>query len=917
MNDKKTPWHEVYTKLAKLLAEFGKDNPSPGQILLESVLEDKDFLKNNDWINRNLKRARGSGLDPIQIFTSFSRPKQNDKNRVDRLNSYFRLLAKYGSESYEYQEIDFSGCPTPLGLIMASFRLPQQQSEIWKAFLQIMREGKTGLTREMFGQVKKWYGVDVPSFTIFLFWIDSANFLPLDAYTANYIESNRRSRWPVYSFDGYVNLLVASNTTVYRSIAVVARDPTRHNEMEMLEIRRYFGLGIEEKLAVFPYGCQLLGVRADIKCSSALRKVLNPGELYQFNEAYDLESDPRIVYHSDKDIGLYRKGDLFLEVNAVVGKNGAGKSSLVELLLAVFNNIACKKREAGEFKSDGDFEPQEVEGLVVDVYIKALTVCKIVVKDDKISITEYRHEGNVFTPRPARNVLDYPISGLFYTAMINYSLYALNSTQDKPWLKALFHKNDAYQFPIVLDPFRKEGDIQVNVQTRLAKSRLQANLLEPRSSIPSERGSEELNFRKLTDFQEAVTLKLCLIKSKVEYVYKKKKLKEIEGHLQIVRFVQEIFGIKKNIIVHIGRETMEGRALTYIVRKLYSMSRTYPAYKDFKARSGIKNVKQFLIDIRNDPSHMAFKIKQAINYLKFNYLPKKEQFNKRIDRLSDRIEERKKRDNSLKTIHMTPPSFFDVDIEMKSIGENGLVEETEKATLFNELSSGEKQQIFSINSIIYHLRNIHSLFEHPDETLIRYPYVLLVCDEIELYFHPELQRKFLSTLLKAIASIDLSNIRGINLLFVTHSPFILSDIAKANILFLKKEEGQRYATSLNVKPDTFGANIHELLSDGFFMSNTIGAFAKEKITEIIEFCKDAEAQRNRSKVKTAYEQRKERFNFIADNIGEGYIKGILKNHIQQLEELIGQEDVYENRIRRLKGQIDELEKLQNAKNTVS
>jgi hypothetical protein len=101
------------------------------------------------------------------------------------------------------------------------------------------------------------------------------------------------------------------------------------------------------------------------------------------------------------------------------------------------------------------------------------------------------------------------------------------------------------------------------------------------------------------------------------------------------------------------------------------------------------------------------------------------------------------------------------------------------------------------------------------------------------------------------------------------------------------------------------------------MSNTIGAFAKEKITEIIEFCKDAEAQRDRSKVKTAYEQRKERFDFIADNIGEGYIKGILKNHIQQLEELIGQEDVYENRIRRLKGQIDELEKLKNAKNTVS
>jgi len=66
-----------------------------------------------------------------------------------------------------------------------------------------------------------------------------------------------------------------------------------------------------------------------------------------------------------------------------------------------------------------------------------------------------------------------------------------------------------------------------------------------------------------------------------------------------------------------------------------------------------------------------------------------------------------------------------------------------------------------------------------------------------------------------------------HLIFTTHSPFLLSDIPKENIIFLNDEPSIK---------QTFGANIHTLLSDSFFMDDGLmGEFAKNKINKIIRF----------------------------------------------------------------------------------
>ena len=166
---------------------------------------------------------------------------------------------------------------------------------------------------------------------------------------------------------------------------------------------------------------------------------------------------------------------------------------------------------------------------------------------------------------------------------------------------------------------------------------------------------------------------------------------------------------------------------------------------------------------------------------------------------------------------MIPPPIFLTDITFKSGG------------TFGSLSSGEKQYVFSLNTITYHIFNLDSI--DYDSPFIRYNYVNILFDEVELCFHPDMQRSFIHDLLKMIKSLRLEKISGLNILFATHSPFILSDIHEKNVLHLRS--GQ----SINrLNKGTFAANHHDLLHDNFFLEDGfMGKFAQEKINEVIRF----------------------------------------------------------------------------------
>ena len=163
--------------------------------------------------------------------------------------------------------------------------------------------------------------------------------------------------------------------------------------------------------------------------------------------------------------------------------------------------------------------------------------------------------------------------------------------------------------------------------------------------------------------------------------------------------------------------------------------------------------------------------------------------------------------SSLITEASIPPPFFDTAI--------GLVELNTGAYVpFEFLSSGEKQQAYSISALVYHLKNLDSVSDdNSSSERVAYPYIQLVLEEVELYYHPELQRQLIKNILDGIKQANLRHIKWISICIVTHSPFVLSDIPSNNVLALRKDGDEVF----NIP--CFASNIHEMLKLSFFLKH--------------------------------------------------------------------------------------------------
>ncbi len=152
-----------------------------------------------------------------------------------------------------------------------------------------------------------------------------------------------------------------------------------------------------------------------------------------------------------------------------------------------------------------------------------------------------------------------------------------------------------------------------------------------------------------------------------------------------------------------------------------------------------------------------------------------------------------------------------------------------------------------------------------------------------------------------------------HLVLTSHSPFVLSDIPKENVIFLEKDEktGNCKNVTSEININTFGANIHTLLSHGFFMKDGLmGEFAKEKIQSIIKYHEEIENKEIIEDYKIEYKTKKQKeFWQIQSIIGDDYLKQVIKNHLVEIEKIfLGNDEAKKEEIKRLKAQIELLEK---------
>ena len=280
--------------------------------------------------------------------------------------------------------------------------------------------------------------------------------------------------------------------------------------------------------------------------------------------------------------------------------------------------------------------------------------------------------------------------------------------------------------------------------------------------------------------------------------------------------------------------SLEKKCQHYIVYKTWSILSTYPQYQKAYKKDSIESIRgcgaaleECIEEIKKDgQSHVTRKLRQVKHFMDeefqdgslYERLGKKE---KDTGDLLIGIDELKKHyEGKFLSLDNLPPSIYKWDILF-----NRKEDPAHCDIGLDSFSSGEKQKLNLIGAIVYHLQNLaHTASE------VKYNNVNLIMEEIELYYHPEYQKQFFKELLIRIKGAELGNIQNINIFFVTHSPFILSDIPKCNVLFLK--DGM---PDDELQENTFGANIHSLLKHGFFMPNLpIGEFAYEKINALFK-----------------------------------------------------------------------------------
>lgn len=105
---------------------------------------------------------------------------------------------------------------------------------------------------------------------------------------------------------------------------------------------------------------------------------------------------------------------------------------------------------------------------------------------------------------------------------------------------------------------------------------------------------------------------------------------------------------------------------------------------------------------------------------------------------------------------------------------------------------------------------------------------ILLFDEIEREMHPEMCRELIFNL---ISFLNQFKENSFQLILSTHSPFLVSDLRKEDIIRLNKNE-KKYIEVSNANENTFAQNIHLILKNDFFLNSTIGAYSKKIINEI-------------------------------------------------------------------------------------
>lgn len=672
---------------------------------------------------------------------------------------------------------------------------------------------------------------------------------------------------------------------------------------------------------------RLLSLTIDERCSEKVRRNLFSGE-------YILCGDVLEPQFFGKNIS----------VSAIVGKNGAGKSSLLELLFRMVNNFGYMLGANVRKNKKGSKYVKYVDGIYAD--LKYRIDDELVILKCRYDKVLYSYEGKTFClfdsldakdtfgqERPRADMeeeaqeidvvsMDAALrielcKHFFFSVVTNYSLQSYNSNdyldeealghhyvddigidKNDSWLDGVFHKNDGYLVPISLNPERYKGFFDLQKETDLTSSRLEILLIEAKRRNINFIDNYELDDIEYSFSWDYIANKVSLEKDSIKDEYELRSAIRLiaEDSHSVLAILLERYGFhvddSENLLFYVG--------IAYLFYKTHSIAASYPIFGAPKQMVNVEHLDEichdedtivqyasFIKQLIHDKSHLTTKLRKTLNFMKalVNGQNLEESFSYYRDYTHFVGEVLSKRPSLEDRMAILPPPFFKSKVYLRQI-------DTGKRMLYSKLSSGERQYLFTFSALLYHVFNIKMTpVNRPHYRLAN-----LMLDEVEICFHPEYQRTLVYRLIELLRQFRLNYRFSINIILTTHSPFILSDIPKSNVLYL--ENGKSVGET--IYKDTFGANVNDILHQSFFLKKGfMGEFARDKIQSVIDFLNS----KNSSKW-----TKESSLEFIEKVVSEP----ILQRQLRSLYEK--RYDLRDNKIEKLESEIERLkQKLKDLK----
>ncbi|WP_242304828.1 AAA family ATPase [Bacillus cereus group sp. BfR-BA-01350] len=581
-------------------------------------------------------------------------------------------------------------------------------------------------------------------------------------------------------------------------------------------------------------------------------------------------------------------------ITAIVGQNGAGKSSVVDFLKENFGTGESGSREENEEESEGylyilrEYKNKRMEHYIC--FSKEMKV-KIKMENDTSFYYEMRigsdlprnlkettliYFSNVYDNKEeyiSENMLNistnYLSSSNFYMYGLDYGLDLIegeDSTFKFQEVKRQIHfiqavNNDLKQFEL---PFKVPDQIDITFRTR--------------DHFPG-RFSYETNDK--TD----------VIKSIREIGARKINQLQIP-HDGIERKV--IIDFTKCILQHLLRELNERRISRRVLKipfKFFQDRNDYNYQNDFIRL--IREIRRFARIIRKkneELSQLADMLKSLTLFMLMFY----KSYRHRVTLVG--------RKNYKMSFNLEELSGGELETFV-DLYENSYITDDFMMFSWKDLSSGQKA-LLNIYSRFHFVSKRWELTRNPKNDLI------IFIDEGEVYLHPHWQGKFLNSLIEYFPVVfrnsDAMKQRNIQLILTSNSPFIVSDLPSTNVIFLKKDgENTIIIDDLEEYHQTFAANIHSLLAHSFFMEDGVtGAFAKRKINEIAHLL----VKEDINKILQNEKKIERTINLIGEPLIRNKLSQMLKDRLSTRMINVN------NEIKNLKSRIVELENWKNDNN---